>query len=1021
MILLVIGCLLIGISFLYLIKVTKLSSYILYSVPIGIVLNSFVFIALAYLKILYNKYYFLIAVIIAIILLIINIVKKKTKIVNDMKDIPIYYILILLYIIVRLIIVAGTSYFDFYNCDEFTAYTKYSKMMYVDNNFSGLIRHFTLPLYFISTMTYSINNVVDLASIRTIMPLFFGLVSLFIYCKLKDAKVNRNVSALLALLFLVSSSENMVLAKVFYTNIPFAFYIVSGLYLLGEYYLINKGKKFPIISIVLLIGATLTRLEGIYLIICAVLFLFIISICDKRASKSKIGLFVVGTIIFRYLLKFSNNLFKPAVVSTIAASAKRATIMETFKINIQSENLKSFFENLYDQTFANSYYNYNFCIFFVFIISIVLLFIYVIKHKKQKDNYSKFFLFLFLSQLAYIGIVFATQMFIMNPIEFKVAASFSRYVMQLLPISFIIVGIILFKDTDFKLLNIKKYIIKMWQYILYLCNKLLKLLTKIKKGSIKFFVKVGVCMFKLLNKIKDFLINHKIFIIFAIFFLLVFLQHYYMGLYHDDYGYASLSYAYVVDGVSGHNFSINQLFEFLIGHYNIWGGRILYFAIEILLISKSLFLFKLVQSIIITFIFYFIYKIIKKLLNNKLKQNDWIIALFSVALYGIFEIEIINRGIMWPTASVLYVFPILPLFAFIYLYLAKKEKGNSKIYLSITSFLIFMATFSQEQVSTLTLFLILGFTVIEYLKDKKIDKRNILWIIFALLGFAILMLAPGNTIRANDVTNIAFNELNIFGKIIKNLPIIFTSIFSNENRYFILVIFLVSVYTNVKNLKIKNKFLNYINKLSMISNIVVLAGTYIFSDGYLTKITGLFNYSLYYWIVIIIFIGQIILLLYTISLYIINKKHFELLIIFYSGIISQLVMLVSPYYPMRSAIIIMFTCFIIIAYLFADIMKSNKNIAKILLIFVLFGSLMNLFTIIIGYRRNNWVNVHNDHVLREASKQIEIGEPIENITLLKLTDFTYSAEQPYMPGFEFIQVWMKQYYNLPENIIINYE
>lgn len=52
-----------------------------------------------------------------------------------------------------------------------------------------------------------------------------------------------------------------------------------------------------------------------------------------------------------------------------------------------------------------------------------------------------------------------------------------------------------------------------------------------------------------------------------------------MWLYHDDYGYVSLSYAYIVEGVNGHSFNIKQLLSFLIGHYNNWGGR--YYILEL--------------------------------------------------------------------------------------------------------------------------------------------------------------------------------------------------------------------------------------------------------------------------------------------------------------------------------------------------------------------------------------------------------------------------------------------------------
>ena len=114
-----------------------------------------------------------------------------------------------------------------------------------------------------------------------------------------------------------------------------------------------------------------------------------------------------------------------------------------------------------------------------------------------------------------------------------------------------------------------------------------------------------------MNRLKNILKRNSVLVIFVIFFFIVLLEHQFMGLYHDDYGYASLSYAYNLDGVSGHDVSILQTLNFLKGHYNVWGGRVLYFFFEICLLKNGIWIFRLVQSLVITLIFYFIYKIVK--------------------------------------------------------------------------------------------------------------------------------------------------------------------------------------------------------------------------------------------------------------------------------------------------------------------------------------------------------------------------------------------------------------------------
>ena len=115
---------------------------------------------------------------------------------------------------------------------------------------------------------------------------------------------------------------------------------------------------------------------------------------------------------------------------------------------------------------------------------------------------------------------------------------------------------------------------------------------------------------------KNFFEKYGVGIIFLIFFLIVLIQHQFMYIYHDDYGYASLSYAYNVENVEGHDVNLEQIVEFLKGHYEVWGGRILTFFYEIILLTNGLWLYRLVQSIVITLIFFLIYKIVKKCCEN---------------------------------------------------------------------------------------------------------------------------------------------------------------------------------------------------------------------------------------------------------------------------------------------------------------------------------------------------------------------------------------------------------------------
>lgn len=509
---------------------------------------------------------------------------------------------------------------------------------------------------------------------------------------------------------------------------------------------------------------------------------------------------------------------------------------------------------------------------------------------------------------------------------------------------------------------------------------------------------------------KKFLNKYRIPIIFFVFFLIVLIENQFMWLYHDDYGYASLSYAYKVQGVAGHTFSFSQLLDFLIGHYNNWGGRILYFAIECLLLEKSIVLYRFVQSIVITLIVYYIYKITKK----HIKIDDYILAILSTCCYGFIEIMVVRTGIFWPTASVLYVFPLLPLLMFIYYYDCNK-KGN--IYNIFVCILIFFATFSQEQIAVAALSYVIIYSLNDLIRNKKINKKNILIVIISLIGFAILMLSPGSKVRMNHPSSADFYQLSMTGKIIKNYPELIINIFSHYSKIFVMLLLFSILYLSIKNYKNKK---NVVNTVSLLSNCVITFLTMLSNGTYFEIIYNLFSSNLLKLFVVIIFSIQLLLMIYSILIYYIKINNFMYVSLVIMALLSQAAMIMAPYYPLRSVIVFEILLDIIIIDCICDFIKE-KSYKNVIVFSLMFISLLNLFTITSGYYRNDYVNKKNNEILINSSIKIKSGEKINKIKLKKLPDLTYSGEQPYIGDNDYINQWIIEYYDLPENIKIMYE
>lgn len=507
--------------------------------------------------------------------------------------------------------------------------------------------------------------------------------------------------------------------------------------------------------------------------------------------------------------------------------------------------------------------------------------------------------------------------------------------------------------------------------------------------------------------------KHPVITIFIIFFFLVLLEHQFLWLFHDDYGYASLSYLPGFTGHMGMNTSLGDILSFLGFHYQTWGGRVLYFFIEIILLRLSLSCFRLVQSLIITGIFYLIYKITIRSIH----KESWPLALGSCFCYGIFEIMTIRGGIFWPTASVLYLFPLLPFLFYVYLYQSKMTNNWLKIACFI---LIFLASFSQEQIATLCVAYTILMLLFELWQTKKINLNNIIMFVGSSLGFMLLALCPGSRNRLG--TDAAFASLSLLGKIKANLPNILINVFGQYTKIFTIIFFLVIIYFIYQNLHNKELKKYYIlNYLSLISTSLILLGTALRDEGYFCYIYYFQDNNLWYILIMILILFQLALCLLSIITYFYQEKEYKYCYLIMGAIGTQVVMLIAPYYPLRSTIMFDIIYFLFVTYTLGKIYINNKELFKYILIVLGIISIFNFYNITYGYYTNYEVQRSDDTILRDTSSKIKLGEDIKSVKLSKLTSNLYGIEEPYAEGYDYILNYMKHYYDLPDSLIIIYD
>lgn len=456
MIYVLIGSLIMGFSILLIFKKEyTIMDIILLPIPIGIAINTILFLILAFFKVLYNKYLFIVISIFSIITVFYNLFKNKNKLKFKRLEskIPFYYILIFSYIIIRLFIITSSSFINFQNNDEFTAYHTITKQIYVNNDFSGMYTLYSPMSYFIGTMTYSFDGI-NLTSARMFSPIFFGLIALFIYYALSNHKVNRHIAALVSILFMLSSCENLFMASIFYNSLYFSLFFLYGLYFTIDSLYLNDTRQNKILGYLFLILTVFTRRECFFYIPIVIFILSLKRFLQKKIKFKKFILSILIPIIITILwLCLKKILFNP-IVTNVSAS-QSLSIFDTIKLRIP-DSLK-FISAAVDKTLLNNSYYFNGCTFIIFIIFLFTI-VFLMTEKMQKvkiknEQIYRCMKIVLLIQLIYIGIVVFSEYAFFAYKEFLMASYFSKYILAILPINFILLGLYIFSEENDKSLS----------------------------------------------------------------------------------------------------------------------------------------------------------------------------------------------------------------------------------------------------------------------------------------------------------------------------------------------------------------------------------------------------------------------------------------------------------------------------------------------------------------------------------------------------------------------------------------
>lgn len=227
-------------------------------------------------------------------------------------------------------------------------------------------------------------------------------------------------------------------------------------------------------------------------------------------------------------------------------------------------------------------------------------------------------------------------------------------------------------------------------------------------------------------KIKDKRINYISILIFILILLLNFLT----VKTADDYGYANAA-------------NIIDVFMKEFNQYMTWNGRSIAHIIDRTFLMLPKFIFNIANSLVFVYFIRLIYRNIK---GNAEKDN---IVIFSLVFMSIFLfVPFFGQTILWETGSCNYLWMMTIILQFLLFF-----RNNSNINPILLFLLGILAGWSNENTGGACIMIAVMLTIYHYISNKKINKSLILGIAGACIGFLILVLAPGNAIRAAEYAN----------------------------------------------------------------------------------------------------------------------------------------------------------------------------------------------------------------------------------------------------------------------------
>lgn len=479
--------------------------------------------------------------------------------------------------------------------------------------------------------------------------------------------------------------------------------------------------------------------------------------------------------------------------------------------------------------------------------------------------------------------------------------------------------------------------------------------------------------------------TQRIFIVVATLAFVAYLaaQHRLVFPYHDDWGYAVLSYTTEQTGFVGRNFDLSNLANFLAEEYKNWSGRVAAFMLQISLFKMGLDYVRVYQVTTILGILAF------SLLISLNRQPTALLITLPMLLYLALPESALVGGIYWFSAAAGYMWGLPFIFSAAYLIKINNELGFAPALLLAAS-----AMFHELMavISTSFAFILVAFFYFKF--NKTGVARHLFFLSAPLFAALVTVLAPGNFRRKSVSTYPHGDGLDL---VFSNAASIadFTLKGGALFSFSLLVAFFILL------LGINSPDKSYRKPIAIYALTAIAAVLFLAGDRYLFAAFALG-------------LGLLGAVLFNACK---NDLTGALVFSLFLASCSSLgLLLLAPGVPGRALIPFYFLLFPTIVFSFS---RADGYVRRWLAtsaagVILLFGT-QNAYRVYSGYSSNFDVNYINLSKLETLSFDIKNGDrAASSIELYKLPNPRFAEAMPYERAL--IETWIKKYYELPPEI-----